>query len=65
MIQERISGIEDTRKEIDTLVKENAKTKMLMTQISRKFGRLQKKNKSKNSWNRRRRFTTLRLRKHL
>ena len=35
-IQERISGAEDAIENIDTTVKENAKSKKLLTQTSRK-----------------------------
>jgi hypothetical protein len=39
-MEERISGIEDTVEEINTLIQENAKCIKFITQNSRKFGTL-------------------------
>ena len=38
-MEDRISGLEDTIEEIDTLVKGNAKSKMFMTQTAKKSGK--------------------------
>jgi hypothetical protein len=38
-MEERISCLEDTIEEIDTLVKENAKTEMFMTQTCKISGK--------------------------
>ena len=55
-IKERISGVEDTMKEIDTTVKENSKHKKLTTQNIPGNPGHNKKTKSKNNQNREQRF---------
>jgi hypothetical protein len=44
-IEERISGVEDTLEDIDTTVKENAKSKKLLTQTFKK-SRTQRKDQN-------------------